>query len=176
MTPPLAPDPPLTDGRVVLRVSESRDLPAIEAGIHDPDVIRWIGPTQGSATDVIAMNRERWASGSPTLSICERDSTCIGLVWINVPEADQATGWVGYWLLPRARGRGLATRAVRLVSSWALREMGVTNLRLTTEPENGRSRRVAERSGFLHTGMLHHQATIDGRLIDQVVYELVPEE
>ena len=176
MTPPLAPDPPLTDGSVLLRVSESRDLPAIEAGIHDPDVIRWIGLTQGSATDVIAMNRERWASGSPTLSICERDSTCIGLVWINVREADQATGWVGYWLLPRARGRGLATRAVRLVSGWALREMGVTILRLTTEPENGRSRRVAERSGFRQTGVLHHQATIDGRLIDQVVYELVPEE
>jgi len=96
-------------------------------------------------------------------------------VWINVREADPKTGSVGYWLLPRARGRGLATRAVRLISSWATREMGVTNLRLTTEPKNDGSRRVAERSGFRQTGVLHHQATIDGRLIDQVVYELVPE-
>jgi [ribosomal protein S5]-alanine N-acetyltransferase len=176
MTPPLAPDPPLTDGSVWLRASEPRDLPAIDAGIHDPDVIRWIGPTQGSATDVIALNRERWASGSPTLSICERDGSCVGLVWINVRDADQTTGSVGYWLLPRARGQGLATRAVRLVSGWALREMGVTNLRLTTEPENERSRRVAERSGFRQTAVLHHQATINGRLIDQVVYELVPED
>jgi len=62
MTPPLAPDPPLTDGSVLLRASEPRDLPAIEAGIHDPDVIRWIGPTEGSAIDVIALNRQRWAS------------------------------------------------------------------------------------------------------------------
>jgi len=53
--------------------------------------------------------------------------------------------------------------------------MGVTNLRLTTEPENERSRRVAERSGFRQIDLLHHQATIDGRLIDQVVYELVSE-
>ena len=176
MTPPLAPDPPLTDGSVLLRASEPRDLPAIEAGIHDPDVIRWIGPTEGSAIDVIALNRQRWASGSPTLSICERDGTCVGLVWVNVREVDQTTGWVGYWLLPRARGRGLATRAVRLVSGWALRDIGVTNLRLTTEPENERSRRVADRSGFRQVDLLHHQATIDGRLIDQVVYELVPEE
>jgi [ribosomal protein S5]-alanine N-acetyltransferase len=175
MTPPLVPDPPLTDGSVLLRASEPRDLPAIDAGIHDPDVIRWIGPTEGSAIDVIALNQQRWANGSPTLSICERDGTCVGLVWINVGEADQTTGSVGYWLLPMARGRGLATRAVRLVSGWALGEMGVTNLRLTTEPENERSRRVAERSGFRQTGVLHHQATINGRLIDQVVYELVPE-
>ena len=61
------------------------------------------------------------------------------------------------------------------MSGWALREMGVTNLRLTTEPENERSRRVAERSGFRQTAVLHHHATIDGRLIDQVVYELLPE-
>lgn len=173
MNPPLAPDPPLTDGTVLLRASEPRDLPAIEAGIHDPEVIRWIGPTKGSATEVIAVNRQRWANGSPTLSICEPDGTCVGLVWVNVREEDQTTGWVGYWLLPSARGRGLATRAVRLISGWAAREMGLTNLRLTTEPENDRSRRVAERSGFRQTGVLHHQATIDGRLIDQVVYELV---
>jgi [ribosomal protein S5]-alanine N-acetyltransferase len=175
MTPPALPDPPLTDGTVLLRASEPRDAAAIEAGIHDPDVIRWIGPTQGSATDVIALNRQRWASGSSTLSICERDGTCVGLVWVKVREPDQTTGWIGYWLLPAARGRGLATRAVRLVSGWALREMGVTVLRLTTEPENLRSRGVAEKSGFRQIDLLHHQATIDGRLIDQVVYELVPE-
>jgi hypothetical protein len=35
--------PALSDGRVLLRAAEPRDLPAIEAGIHDPDVIQWIG-------------------------------------------------------------------------------------------------------------------------------------
>ena len=175
MTAPPAPDPPLTDGSVVLRASEPRDAPAIEAGIHDPDVIRWIGPTKGSAIDVIAQNQQRLASGSPTLSICEPDGTCVGQVWVNVREEDQTTGSVGYWLLPTARGRGLATRAVRLISRWAVREMGLSNLRLTTEPDNERSRRVAERSGFRQTAVLHHEASIDGRLIDQVVYELVRE-
>ena len=94
---------------------------------------------------------------------------------VRPSEAEETTGWVGYWLLRTARGRGLATRAVRLISAWAVREMGLTTIRLTTEPENDRSRRVAERSGFRQIDFLHHQATIDGRLIDQVVYELVPE-
>ena len=173
--PPLAPNPPLTDGSVMLRASEPRDLAAIDAGIHDPDVIRWVGPTEGSALDLLAVNRQRWASGSPTLSICERDGECVGLVWLNVREADQTSGSVGYWLLPSARGRGIATRAVRLLSGWAAGDLGVTNLRLTTEPENERSRRVAERSGFRQTDVLRHSATIDGRWINQVVYELVSE-
>ncbi len=140
--------PVLSDGRVLLRASEHRDLPAIDAGIHDPDVMRWIGPPEPSAHDALLRNEERRAQGSPTLSICELDGVCVGLVWINVREDDSSTGSVGYWLLPAARGRGLATSAVRLLTAWAIRELGVTHLRLTTASENQRSQRVAERAGF----------------------------
>ena len=38
------PLPILSDGRVVLRAPEPTDLPAIDAGMHDPDVVQWIGP------------------------------------------------------------------------------------------------------------------------------------
>ena len=148
MTRSLVPLPALSDGRVLLRAAEHRDLPAIDAGIHDPDVIRWIGPPEPTAHDVLVRNEERWAAGSPTLSICELDGTCVGLVWMNVRETDRSTGSIGYWLLRRARGRGLATSAVRLLSTWTVRELGITNLRIVVAPDNERSQRLAERSGF----------------------------
>ena len=162
----------LSDGRVLLRAAEHRDLPAIEAGIHDPDVLRWIGQPSGSAHDVLVQNEERWALGSPTLSICELDGTCVGKVWLNVPEADPSTGYVGYWLLPVGRGRGLATSAVRLLTSWAVRELGVSNIRLTTAPDNPRSHRVAERSGFRRVSSPPDEAST-GPEAGQVVYALV---
>ena len=171
----MPPDPPLSDGTVTLRASVADDLPAIDAGIHDVDVVRWIGPPEGTAAEVLALNERRWASGSPTLSICDADGRCVGLIWINVRELDRTTGSVGYWLLPGARRRGIATAAVRLISRWATRELGITRLRLTTEPANGRSRRVAERSGFRQTAVLVASATIGDRAIDQVVYELEDE-
>jgi [ribosomal protein S5]-alanine N-acetyltransferase len=165
------PLPVLSDGRVLLRAAEHRDLPAIEAGIHDPDVMRWIGLPQGTAHDVLVQNEERWAHGSPTLSICELDGTCVGKVWVNVRETDASTGFVGYWLLPAARGRGLATSAVRLLSTWAVRELGLANVRLTTDPDNERSQRVAERSGFRRVG-LTTEASPDGPAAGQVLFEL----
>jgi ribosomal-protein-alanine N-acetyltransferase len=172
MSPPPQRLPTLTDGTVTLRPSVAGDVPAIDEGIHDRDVIRWVGPPEGTAADVLAINERRWASGSPTFSICELDGNCVGLIWVNVRDGDPTTGSVGYFLLRHARGRGIATASVRLVSRWATRDLGIAKLRLVTEPGNERSRLVAERSGFRETAVLHHSATIGGRVIDQVVYEL----
>jgi [ribosomal protein S5]-alanine N-acetyltransferase len=167
------PDPSLTDGVVTLRPPEERDLAAIEVAIHDPEVVRWFGQPHGSASDVLAENRQRWVYGSPTFAICEAgDGTCVGHVWMNLSRTDTGIGYVGYWLLPDRRGRGLATRAVRLVSSWVVERLRLTHLRLLTEPGNERSQRVAERSGFRRVGILEANGEIDGRPIDQVLYTL----
>lgn len=166
------PLPTLTDGHVLLRAAEPRDLPSIEIGIRDRDVLRWIGPQPASAEEVLAQNEQRWERGSPTLSICEPDGACVGKVWMNVPEGDRSTGFVGYWLLPAARGRGFATGAVRLLSAWALRELGITRVRLTTAPENARSQRVAERSGFQRIPPGERDAA-EGAHRGDFVYELI---
>ena len=120
------PLPTLSDGRVMLRAAEPRDLPAIEAGIHDPDVIRWIGPPEGSAHDVLVQNEERWAQGSPTLSICELDGTCVGKVWLQ--SSARRTGRAGFrWLLAadagrsRTRPRRADARSACCDERWAVR-------------------------------------------------------
>jgi RimJ/RimL family protein N-acetyltransferase len=166
------PDPPLSDGVVTLRPPEERDLNAIDLGIHDPDVVRWFGQPSSSAIDVLTLNRRRWADGSPTFSVCEMDDVCVGHAWVNVSTSDAAIGYVGYWLLPIARGRGLATRAVLLLSSWALSDLGLARLRLLTEPANKLSQQVAERSGFGRVGILAGNGEIDGRVIDHVLFSL----
>jgi RimJ/RimL family protein N-acetyltransferase len=165
------PDPPLGDGVVSLRPADERDLAAIESGITDPEVIRWFGHPKLSAREVLDLNRGRWLDGSgPTFAICGADDRCLGHVWINVDS--DATGAVGYWLLPEARGRGFATRAVRLICAWAFRAIGLPELRLLTEPENLASQRVAERAGFRRQGQPPSKAERDGSGRECVVYSL----
>ena len=171
MTRSRGPLPTLSDGRVVLRAMEPRDVPAIEAGMHDPDVIRWIGPPDRTPEEVLAQNAERWAQGSPTLAICEPDGTCVGKVWLGVSETDPARGSIGYWLLPVARGRGFATSAVRLLASWGVSELGLRTVRLTTAPDNPRSQRVAERSGFRRVLRRDGEA-VDDVPRDDILFEL----
>ena len=167
--------PTLTDGRVCLRPSNPGDLPAIDAGQHDPDVVRWIG-APWPIDEVLAINEQRWADGSPTLAICEQGGTCVGLVWLNVRETDRTTGYVGYWLLPEARGRGLATAAVTLISRWAVDALPISTVRLQTAPGNIRSQRVAERSGFRLVSPREDGQPVDPTHPDDFTFELEQEE
>lgn len=163
--------PLLTDGVVTLRPPDEGDLEAIAAAIADLDVVRWIGPPEGTAAETLALNRSRWAAGSPTFAICESDGVCVGHVWANRPPDEPAAAAIGYFLLPAARGRGLATRAVRLLCAWLVAERGVTQLRLFTDPANVASQRVAARSGFTRIGVeLGREGT------DRVRFERVARE
>jgi RimJ/RimL family protein N-acetyltransferase len=169
------PQPPLTDGVVTLRSPNETDLPAIRKGTADPEVVRWIGPSEGSALQTLELNRSRWNEGTDaTFSICDPEDDCVGHVWVNLVDSRQ--GEVGYWLLPEARGKGLATRSVKLISRWALRELRLLRLSLLTEPSNGPSQRVAERSGFVKEGVLRSYKEIAGRRIDCVVFSLPPSD
>jgi ribosomal-protein-alanine N-acetyltransferase len=169
------PDPSLTDGVVTLRPPEDRDLEAIEQGINDREVVLWFGHSRLTAGEILELNRIRWRQGTgATFAICEDDDRCIGHVWLNL--ADQRRGGVGYWLLPEARGRGLATRSVRLVSRWGLRDLGLARLAVHTEPGNQASQRVAERCGFKREGVLRSYGDNDGRRVDNVVFSLLPED
>jgi RimJ/RimL family protein N-acetyltransferase len=166
------PKPTLTDGVVVLRASDARDVAGIETGLRDPDVVRWFGQSTLSAEDVLELNERRWTDGSPTLSVCERDGQFVGLVWVNVSSSDSSVGSIGYWLLPSARRHGLATRAVRLISCWAFRDLPISLLRIVAEVGNERSQALAVRSGFQRKGVLPANAVIDGRSVDHVLFEL----
>ena len=169
------PEPPLTDGVVTLRLPEDGDLPAIEQGITDPDVIRWIGPHEDTARQTLERNRSLWSEGAgATFSICDPDGDCVGHIWINLDGSSGAE--LGYWVLREARGQGSATRSVRLISRWALRDLKLARLSLMTEPDNERSKRVAERSGFVREGVLRSYKEMAGRRIDCVVFSLLPSD
>jgi ribosomal-protein-alanine N-acetyltransferase len=138
-------------------------------------VIRWFGHAKQTAAEILELNRARWREGTgATFAICESDDRCVGHAWVNL--SDLRRGSVGYWLLPEARGRGLATRSVRLLAQWAFRDLGLARLALLTEPGNRASQRIAERLGFRREGVLRSYDENDGRRVDNVVFSLLPDE
>ena len=73
--------------------------------------------------------------------------------YLRIPAGkNQYRGHIGYWVTPPARGRGICTRALRLLARWALDELELQRLELITDPDNLASQRVAEKVGFQREG------------------------
>jgi [ribosomal protein S5]-alanine N-acetyltransferase len=71
-------------------------------------------------------------------------------------------GTVSYWVAASARGRGVATAAVRLMADYAFTVGGLTELRLWVKAGNQASARVAEKAGFLRTPELDTTVSVRG--------------
>ena len=67
-------------------------------------------------------------------------------------DREHGSAEIGYWVARAARGRGVATRAVRLVRDWAASELGLTTLELVIHEDNAPSHAVARAAGFTDTG------------------------
>ena len=131
---------------------DERDLPAIERAASDAEILKWFDLHTRSPGDYLAAKRDAWAEGTgASFAICDATllDTCLGQVFIE--RGYDGRGSVGYWLLEDGRGKGRATRAVRLMASWALPEMRLGRLQLHTHPENVASQRV-RREGRLCAG------------------------
>jgi RimJ/RimL family protein N-acetyltransferase len=89
---------------------------------------------------------------------------------------DRFVAEIGYWVAKAARGRGVATRAVRLVSRWAVRDLGVQRLELMTRVENEGSQRVAVAAGFRREGVLRSYITHRAGQFDVVMFSLLPSD
>jgi RimJ/RimL family protein N-acetyltransferase len=61
---------------------------------------------------------------------------------------DGRAGQVSYWVASEARGRGVATRALVLFSSWSFQAVGLEELWLRAHRENVASQRAALRAGY----------------------------
>jgi RimJ/RimL family protein N-acetyltransferase len=80
------------------------------------------------------------------------DGLAVGDAGFHGPPGADGEVEVGYALVPRARGAGLATESVALLVGWALAQPGVGAVSARVEPGNPASVRVLERLGFVADG------------------------
>jgi ribosomal-protein-alanine N-acetyltransferase len=79
-------------------------------------------------------------------------------------------GDVSYWLADYARGRGVATRALRLFTDWSFTTLGLSELRLWAHADNNKSRAVAERAGYVRDPRSDQRRQVKGQMWPTVGY------
>jgi RimJ/RimL family protein N-acetyltransferase len=146
----------------------------------------YLRPWWWMADDLPAwLRREIAEERGPTRAIClPEDDRALGRVAVRLPEfaseavrcaavraSDQPAGELSYWLLPDARGTGLAFAAVNEMMKIAA-EAGLDSLVLDIEEENAASIRVAERLGAERRTPTRRHTDRFGHAWTMVVYVL----
>jgi RimJ/RimL family protein N-acetyltransferase len=163
---------------VTLRRWREDDVPAVATICQDPEIPRWTSvPSPYGEEDARKFVGSVLDGSFHELTLAIADSSAdelLGALGLGLPTP--GVGELGYWLGAHARGRGVATRAVRLLCAWALDELSLARIQLHTLPGNVASERVAERAGFTHEGLLRSFAELKGRRVDINMFSLLPGE
>jgi RimJ/RimL family protein N-acetyltransferase len=80
------------------------------------------------------------------------DGALLGSAGLEVHESPTPHGEIGYWVAAPARGRGVATRAVKLLTGWGLGALALPFVEIHVLPANGPSHAVALKAGFKRDG------------------------
>ena len=164
---------------MTLRRWRQEDVGAVVAALDDPEIERFLDhvPQPYGEADALAWFESidrAWADGSFAGFAIELDGRAVGSMALGFKE-DRSVAEAGYWLAAEHRGRGVTTRALRLVAAWAFRECGIERLELRADVENVASQRVAQKAGFTREGVLRAQRYNPrlGRRVDLVMFSLL---
>lgn len=172
------PEPPLFDGNLMLRPWESSDAEVVLAAGRDPVVARFrysLPRSDAGAREWLAAAASNRVAGERLELAITEGGVVLGSV--SLTDFEHGNAMVRYWLLPEGRGRGLATRAVKLLAGWAFSELRIGRIAAFIEVDNVASQRVLERCGFVREGLLRkHMEGRDGHRVDSLIYGLLPDD
>lgn len=162
----------LTDGIVLLRPLDASDVPAVTEACQDPEMHRWLPALPVPYREVDA--REFiGATANERAVVDAATGELLGVIGWRV--ADDNTQ-IGYWVKREVRGRGVATRALVLLSRWLFDQTGAPRVQLLAEPGNTASCRVAEKAGFRREGLLRSYLDFKGERRDVLMYALLQDD
>jgi RimJ/RimL family protein N-acetyltransferase len=169
------------DGPFVVRAVEERDIPVVAPAFRDPG----IGGENGMPPFDEDELRRVWREQIPGLRARgvlfpyaiedTTDGSILGGLTLRHFDPMRGVIEVGYWLFPEARGRGLATRAVRAVAREAFAS-GISRIEANVRIGNDVSERVLERAGFTREGVKRRLLRHAGGRADATLFSLLPDE
>ncbi len=83
---------------------------------------------------------------------------------------------IGYWLDAEVEGKGLVTKACRVLIAHAFDNLGLNRVQIRCATENLRSRAIPEKLGFTQEGVVRQVERLHDRYVDLVIYGMLAHE
>jgi RimJ/RimL family protein N-acetyltransferase len=170
----------LRTGAVLLRFPSLDDVDAILPAFTDPE-LREAGNLPAFDRAGLAASIDELPSLARTgrlLALAAVDATTgevVGGATLHHLDAERKIVEIGYFVLPHARGRGIAKTIARALAEHAF-SLGIERVAAYVNVGNVASERVVEGAGFTREGVVRSMPKPDGRRVDKTLYSLLPGE
>ncbi|HKH31069.1 MAG TPA: GNAT family N-acetyltransferase, partial [Gaiellaceae bacterium] len=111
----------------------------------------------------------------PLAAVAVETGEVIGAGMLHHLELERSIVEIGYFVLPQARGRGVATTIARMLAEHAF-SLGVARVAAYVNVGNDASDRALERAGFTREGIVRSMPKPDGQRVDKTLFSLLPGE
>jgi RimJ/RimL family protein N-acetyltransferase len=158
---------------------DERWLDDVAELVADPHVRRFTRipepPPQDFARSWIDRDGEGRRDGTcEGFAAVDGDHTFVGLALAPAIDRGARELELGYIVASGARGRGIATEILRLLTDWAFDAIHAERAFLVIDLENRASQRVAERCGYHHEGDMRSIYIKEGRRTDAGLWSRLP--
>ena len=175
--------PRLTDGRVVVRALEEKDLERyLGAFAEGESLLTLVGfeepPDREAAERWFA---ENWVE-PPELRVWEfaiadaETDEFLGTMMFHSLHWRHKRAEIGAWIAEDARDRGVGKAAFQLLLDWAFDDLGLERIEITALPENENVPHIVESFGFTYEGTMRKRNFERGRRVDLLLWGLLKDE
>ena len=175
----------LTDGNILVRPVRLEDAEALFEAVREsiPEVSPWLPWCHENYA--IEETREFLRSRvdpeqfeeAYSFGIFDQPSErFLGGVGLNFINRVHQIANLGYWVRTSASGKGVASKATRLVARFGFAELGLQRIEIIAAVSNIASQRVAEKAGAVRECVARERLLIRGERYDAAVFSLLPKD
>ena len=164
-------------GCAVLRELALSDAPSLTRHANDRRIwlqLRDVFPHPYQEEDAREFIERIRLQNQPTAFALAVDGHAVGVIGLTVQtDINRLSAEIGYWVGAAYWGRGIATAAVRALTSWSMDQLGLIRLFAMPFAHNVASCLVLGKAGYVREGLLRKSAIKDGQVLDQVLYDYI---
>lgn len=159
--------------KVNLRLLEKEDLSTVADWVNDIQITGAYAPMWQSTKPMIEKDWLEATAEKRWFAVETKKGVKIGLIGHF-----DSGGWqeIGFAMAPGERGKGYCSEAAKLLVDFLFLSKNVQRVQATCDVENEASKRVLEKTGFRHEGVLRRSAFIGGAWHNLSIYSIIRDE
>jgi len=140
--------------------------------------VPWLNNTDSleHTRDFIKRRLQRFADHNGFAAGIWYQGALAGEIAFDYIDWSNQTTEIGYWLADEVEGKGLVTKACRVLIAYAFADLELNRVQIRCATENIRSRAVPERLGFTQEGIWRQRERLHDRHVDLVMYGMLANE